>query len=86
MICSRDSTEHGPAMTTGRDPPIDTWPTSIDVSAARVSLDADVTEGVKAKFRLASGSSDPVSSNQTLDGGFSSATGPVHVGLLASQV
>jgi hypothetical protein len=39
---------------------------------ARVSLDADVTDGVKAKFRLASGSSDPVSSNQTLDGGFSS--------------
>ena len=38
---------------------------------ARVSLDAEVAEGVKAKFRLASGSDDPVSSNQTLDGGFS---------------
>ena len=37
---------------------------------ARLKLGAKVTDTVKADFRLASGSDDPVSSNQSLDGGF----------------
>lgn len=39
---------------------------------ARVELQATVNDELKAGFKLASGSSDPVSSNQTLDDSFSS--------------
>jgi len=39
---------------------------------ARVGLDAEVTETVHVGFQIATGSDDPVSTNQTLDGGFSS--------------
>ena len=39
---------------------------------ARISLDAKVNETVDAKFRLASGNEDPVSSNQSFDDSFSS--------------
>jgi hypothetical protein len=39
---------------------------------ARLGLKSDVTDSVEAGFRFVSGSDDPVSSNQTLDGGFSS--------------
>lgn len=38
----------------------------------RVKADAKINDQVKAGFRLASGESDPVSTNQTLDEGFSS--------------
>lgn len=38
---------------------------------ARLSASAEVAENIKAKLRLASGGDDPVSTNQTLDGGFS---------------
>jgi hypothetical protein len=39
---------------------------------ARVSIEGKVNEDLDYKMRLASGSEDPVSTNQTLDGGFSS--------------
>lgn len=39
---------------------------------ARLSAKGTVDENVKYKFQLISGSSDPVSGNQSLDGGFSS--------------
>lgn len=39
---------------------------------ARVSVKAEVNEEIDAHIRLASGSDDPVSSNQTLDDGFGS--------------
>lgn len=39
---------------------------------ARVELSADVNEEVTAKVRMASGSDDPVSTNQSFDDGFSS--------------
>lgn len=39
---------------------------------ARISLSGDVNNEVSLGFRFASGSDDPVSTNQTLDGGFSS--------------
>jgi len=39
---------------------------------ARVGLDAKVAETVRVGFQIATGSDDPVSTNQTLDGGFSS--------------
>jgi hypothetical protein len=38
---------------------------------ARVNVEAKANDTVKLYFRLASGSDDPVSTNQTLDGGFS---------------
>lgn len=38
---------------------------------ARIGIEANLDDGVKLAFRLASGSSDPVSTNQTLDGAFS---------------
>src|SRR6059058_6028321 len=41
VICSRDSTEHGPAIITkGTSPPTRIGPISIKVSAARCALDA----------------------------------------------
>lgn len=39
---------------------------------ARIGLEGQVNEDVKIKVRLASGSDDPVSSNQTMDGAFTS--------------
>lgn len=39
---------------------------------ARLAIAADVNDEVDVKVRLASGGDDPVSSNQSLDGGFSS--------------
>lgn len=39
---------------------------------ARVGLKAKVAENVDVGFQIATGSNDPVSTNQTLDGGFSS--------------
>jgi hypothetical protein len=39
---------------------------------ARIGLKADVTDDFSLDFRLASGSADPASSNQTLENGFSS--------------
>lgn len=39
---------------------------------ARVGLDAKVTDTLDVGFQIATGSDDPVSTNQTLDGGFSS--------------
>lgn len=39
---------------------------------ARLGLKAEINEYAKVGFQLASGSDDPVSTNQTLDGGFSS--------------
>ena len=39
---------------------------------ARIGLDARVTNTVDVSLQIATGSDDPVSSNQTLDGGFSS--------------
>ena len=38
---------------------------------ARIGLDAKVNDVLQARFRLASGSDEPTSSNQTLDDGFS---------------
>jgi hypothetical protein len=58
---------------------------------ARVKVKGHVNDDIDAVFRFASGSDDPVSTNQTLDGGFGSKglnldlayfdwhTGPVHV-------
>lgn len=39
---------------------------------ARIGLEAKVNDEMSYNFRVASGSEDPVSTNQTLDGGFSS--------------
>lgn len=39
---------------------------------ARIAIDADVAENVSLGFRLASGSADPISTNQTLDDAFTS--------------
>jgi len=39
---------------------------------ARVGFDAKVTDTIDIGFQIATGSDDPVSTNQTLDGGFSS--------------
>ena len=42
------------------------------VFRARVGLEGQVNDTVKAKIRLASGGDDPVSTNQSFDGAFSS--------------